>query len=314
MPGFTFKVLSRLCALVTNHESAILFPMRSRSVLVSFALLSLVPFQRLAGAALPKELRLGIAGHAFDHLGAFGDQAEAAAASGATIIYVTGCGSDGYSGLPAAKEMADRQRQTRAYLRGARRHGIRLAIGYVCATSIVKLDLFDKNWAPEFRSCFSTPPSEWRQQDRQGRPLPSWYGGDYNPACMNNPDWRAYQRFIVQQQLAAGCDGIFFDNPTVHQQGCYCRSCMQRFAGWLGARGTRDAPIAANIEGLRARAANNPEEFMLFRCTIARDFLADMRAAVRAKWPHALVTANNSLNSVDAFYSQCRGYAYNIHE
>jgi len=37
---------------------------------------------------------------------------------------------------------------------------------------------------------------------------------------MNHPDWRTYERFMVRQQLESGCDGIFFDNPTVHPQGC----------------------------------------------------------------------------------------------
>ena len=57
----------------------------------------------LAGA--PRELRVGVAGHAFDHLGAIGDQAEAAAASGADIIYVTGLGGLGYMGLPPAEAL-----------------------------------------------------------------------------------------------------------------------------------------------------------------------------------------------------------------
>src|SRR5438128_995796 len=127
----------------------------------------------------PPELRLGVAGHAFDHLGNIGDQAEAAAASGANIIYITGLGAAGYGGLPSPSNISEQKERTLAYLRDARRKGIRLAIGYICATSIVKLDTFDRNWAPEFRARFSTPPSAWRQQDQNGNPLPSWYGSDY---------------------------------------------------------------------------------------------------------------------------------------
>lgn len=33
--------------------------------------------------------------------------------------------------------------------------------------------------------------------DRQGRVLPSWNGGDYQPACMNHPDWRACQMYNI---------------------------------------------------------------------------------------------------------------------
>ena len=82
---------------------------------------------------------------------------------------------------------------------GAR--GIRLALGYVCATSIVKLETFDRHWPPGMRSQFATPPAQWLQCDAKGQPLPSWYGGDYRPACMNNPDWRRYQEFIVRLQF-----------------------------------------------------------------------------------------------------------------
>jgi len=100
----------------------------------------------LAGG--PGDLRVGVAGHAFDHLGPIGEQAEAAVASGANIIYVSGLGGLGYEGLPSAEAIARQRQATAAYLRKAKRQGIRLAIGYVCATSIVKLEGFDKNWAP----------------------------------------------------------------------------------------------------------------------------------------------------------------------
>src|SRR5206468_9215682 len=104
---------------------------------------------------------------------------------------------------------------------------------YVCATSIVKLESFDRNWTADFRAQFSSAPGNLLQQDRDGKPMASWYGGDYRPACMNNPNWRAYEKFIVRQQLEAGHDGIFFDNPTVHPQGCYCEYCMMKFSRFL---------------------------------------------------------------------------------
>jgi hypothetical protein len=153
-----------------------------------------------AQSQMPAALRVGRAGHAFDHLGAIGNQAVAAATSGATIIYATGLGGYGYAGLPPADELAAQREQVTAYNLDAKRRGIELAIGYVCATSIVKLDSFDKNWPADLRAKLKTAPSEWRQQDKNGQPLASWYGGDYAPACMNNPDWRAYEEFIVRQQ------------------------------------------------------------------------------------------------------------------
>src|SRR6267378_3750819 len=102
--------------------------------------------------AAPHEFQVGVADHAFDHLSSIADQAETAAMSGANIIYVTGLGASGYQGLPSAEEMLQQRRATTTYLRNAKRKGIRLAIGYVCATSIVKLDTFDKHWPAELRS------------------------------------------------------------------------------------------------------------------------------------------------------------------
>ena len=275
--------------------------------------LSLAGFAGPSAIGASRDLQLGTAGHAFDHLGGIPDQAEAAAASGANILYVAGLGVLGYQGLPSAAETARQRRVTAAYLLNARRQGIRLAMGYVCATLLVNLDTFDRNWDAGFRARFHTPPSAWRQQDRQGNALPSWYGGAYQPACMNNPDWRTYERFIVRLQLESGCDGIFFDNPTVHPEGRYCSNCMEHFARFLKNAGAQQGS-GFTLAALRKFAADHPAWFMRFRCAIARDFLADMRRYARSLKPGALITANNSLNSADALYAQCRNYAYNIYE
>jgi hypothetical protein len=258
------------------------------------------------------ELRVGRAGHAFDHLGSISMQGEAAATSGATIIYASGLGAEGYQGLPSPEKLMKAKKAAAEYVRRVKAFGIRLAIGYVCATSIVKLETFDKEWPPQFRPDFHTPPAEWRQQGRDGKPLPSWYGGDYQPACMNHPDWRAYEKFIVRQQIESGHDGIFFDNPTVHPQGCYCAHCMEKFSSFLNREKVAIADLS--LEGLRRVAVERKPDFLRFRCTIAREFLADMRAYARTLNREALVTCNNSLNSPDAFYSQCRDYGYNISE
>ena len=68
--------------------------MITKLILVASLLISLTTF-----AAERRELRIGVASHAFDHLGNIGEQAEAAAASGSTIIYATGFGGIGYEGL-----------------------------------------------------------------------------------------------------------------------------------------------------------------------------------------------------------------------
>ena len=266
----------------------------------------------LAGK-IPAELRIGIAGHAFDHLGNIGEQSAAAAASGANIIYVTGLGACGYQGLTDDIGWTKAYQNVTDYTRAAKKQGIKLSLGYVCATSIVKLDEFDKNWSPKFRALFKTPPADWLQQDRDGKLLPSWYGGDYRPACMNNPDWRAYERAIVGASLRAGCDGIFFDNPTVHPQGCYCRFCLEKFATFLGEKKTGDS-AKTSIEELRRVALARTNDFRRFRTTTARDFFAEMRDFARSVKRGALITANNSLNSADALFSQARTYGYSIYE
>ena len=238
-------------------------------------------------------------------------QAKAAAACGTTMLYAGGLGGEGYSGLPDAAQWAERRRAAAAYVKEAKSFGIRLVLGYLCATSIVDLPHFDAHWDPSFRARFKTPPSAWRQQDHSGRPLPSWYGGAYEPACMNNPDWRTYERYMVQQQLEAGHDGVFFDNPVVHSAGCYCPHCMERFARFLRDRGI--AVSDSSLAGLRRTADARPKEFLQFRATIAADFFADMRAYAKSIRPQALLTANNSLNSPDVLYKQNRTSGMDIH-
>lgn len=267
----------------------------------------------LQAKKIPYELRVGVAGHAFDHLGNIGEQSEATAASGLNIIYATGLGAWGYQGLPAGQEWLEAQEAAANYNRTAKRQGIKLSIGYICATSIVKINEFDHGWTPAFRAQFKSPPADWLQQDRNGKPLPSWYGGDYRPACMNNPDWRAYQKAIVRTSLEAGCDGIFFDNPTVHQQGCYCQFCMEKFFAFLSADAKSKKPSPSTQE-IRRMAEARPNDFRIFRTTIARDFFAEIRAYARTIKSRALITANNSLNSAEVLYSQARGFAYSIYE
>ena len=84
-------------------------------------------------AETPSELRIGRAGHAFDHLGGIGLQAEAAAASGSTIIYASGVGEAGYQGLPPQNEFATLRKNVGEYSRRAKELGIELNIGYLCA-------------------------------------------------------------------------------------------------------------------------------------------------------------------------------------
>ena len=74
-----------------------------------FAAISVLFFCGELTAETPSELRLGRAGHAFDHLAGIGAQAEAAVASGSTIIFSSGVGEAGYQGLPPEKKFGDKR-------------------------------------------------------------------------------------------------------------------------------------------------------------------------------------------------------------
>ena len=131
-----------------------------------------------AAAQDAPDLRPGTAFHAFDHLHSYGHQAEAAAACGVTVIYASGLGGDGYGGLPAADQWAERQKTEAAYAKRAKELGIKTVLGYLCATSIVGLDTFADNWTSAQRAEFGSTPDAWLQQGADGKPLASWYGGD----------------------------------------------------------------------------------------------------------------------------------------
>ena len=184
------------------------FPPEAREAAYSFMDCHL----RFTSPPSPHDLRVGYSLHAFEHLAGFDHQGEVAGACGATITYGSGIGGLAYSGLPAPEELEKAIGSELEYNQRIRKAGIKTCLGYLCATSIIGLDTFDKNWTAEFRAKLSTPPAQWLQQGRDGTTLKSWYGGDYNPACMNNPDWRIYQRAMIKLQLECGHDGIFFDN------------------------------------------------------------------------------------------------------
>jgi len=250
--------------------------------------------------------------HAFDHLDNFDKQAEPAYECGVSVLYATGVGVCGYMGIPPAEQWENVKQDVQKYVQYAKSLGIPVVLGYLCSTSIVGLETFDQNWQPELKQQFSSPPNSWLQQNVKGESLPSWYGGDYRPACMNHPDWKKYQKYMVKTSLEIGLDGIFFDNPTVHHQGCYCPYCMQKFLQFLESRGEKIEDTSLNA--LRELAQKKSVEFKKFRCTIARDFLSEIRNYAREINPKALITANNSLNAPEVIFSQCHRYAYNIKE
>lgn len=271
--------------------------------------------------AEPRDLRTGIAAHAYDQLG----NPAVAAANGANVIYAIGVGEFARQGIPSFDEW-ERVRQAAAiYNQQARRDGIRLIFGRVNATSLPNLNDFNSEWSPEFRAFFRGAPPAWRQQNILGQRLSPGSSAQDGQACMNNPDWRTYERFVVRVQLETGCDGVCFENFTVHPQGCYCRWCMEAFMKFLQQEDKRPFQKSAinilhpevepfPLAAARQLALTRTNDFLRFRCTIARDFLADMRSYARSIKPNALIAADFSLADPDAFFAQCRTSACNINE
>ena len=132
---------------------------------------------------------------------------------------------------------------------------------------------------------------------------------------MNNPDWQHYEKAIVKMQLEAGHDGIFFDNPTVHPQGCYCEFCMRKFQTIWRPAGVKveRPPIRLMPTYMRKIASSASRTFYIFvpRSPVIFSRKFKIRAQVK---PKAMITCNNSLNSPTSFFSQSRTYGYNIHE
>ncbi|KPK82764.1 MAG: hypothetical protein AMJ81_09310, partial [Phycisphaerae bacterium SM23_33] len=85
-----------------------------------------------------------------------------------------------------------------------------------------------------WQEMFQTVPEsqQWRQQGPDGEPVP--YGGIHYGdrlvtrylMCVNNPDWRAYQKRRIAAALEAGADGFFWDNNF---SKCHCPICQEKF-------------------------------------------------------------------------------------
>ncbi len=93
----------------------------------------------------------------------------------------------------------------------------------------VYISLTNAFWKEMF---LNEPASEkWRQRDHKGEPVP--YGGiRYSGEvtrylmCVNNPEWREYQKVRIEAAVRAGVDGVFWDNNF---QKCFCPICRKLF-------------------------------------------------------------------------------------
>jgi hypothetical protein len=91
-----------------------------------------------------------------------------------------------------------------------------------------------------------TEPTDWLARERNGRPHFNYEKrhkgflsiGQYRFApCVNNPNYRAYQRAVVELIARVGYDGVFVDNCNLN---CHCAHCQSKFRGYLASRYTRE--------------------------------------------------------------------------
>lgn len=278
---------------------------------MAFALVgSAVAAPTSAKPALTDYLTIGKFRPAFDHLGAWSRQIDSVSASGCTVAYGD-MGAWVYNGLPAKADLRKLLDEAKAYSKKGHSKGVPVMLCYLCATSIVNADTFTKNWKGYLPGLpDGIDARTLLQQDINGGNLPSWYPAPYNPADMWNPVWRQYQKFLIKLVVQSGFDGVFYDNPTVHPSGNYSQYAMRAWSKFLKHNGIRVTD--ESISALRELTKSNQRLWLQFRATEAADFFREMRDYGRSIKPGFILTANNSLNAWDSFYTQPRSMGYSI--
>lgn len=157
---------------------------------------------------------------------------------------------------------------------------------------------------------------EWLQRDAQGRPIPygaAEYVGEPSRylACLNHPGWRDYLLGQVRSSIAAGVDGIIYDNVG---SGCQCDRCESAFRTYSFARSARrfgNLPdFGHSAAGLVAKvqrvvgvqpAGPKPDDqagwlWRSFVDQLLADTLADLATAAHGLRSDVLVYANNNID------------------
>lgn len=220
------------------------------------------------------------------------------AAAGLNWIWVTWS-----VGFPPQDE-ASQQRLLTDYIAKCHSQGVRVT-AYMSMANV-----FPEAWRRRGRPEID----EWLQRDAQGRPIPygaAEYVGEPSRylACLKHPGWREYLHCQVRSSIAAGVDGIIYDNVG---SGCQCERCESAFRSYSHARSGRafgDLPDFGHVAaGLIAKvqrvvgvrpAGSMPDEQagLLWRSFVDRllaDSLADLATAAHALRSDVLVYANNN--------------------
>jgi len=116
--------------------------------------------------------------------------------------------------------------QLRAFIAACHRRGIHVT-AYMSIANIFPDDMFRR----EPRS------TNWLALNAEGKPIP--YGAaDYSGftkvtrylACLRHPEWREYLKRRVERVIAAGGEGVMWDNALMVR--CHCARCEADYARW----------------------------------------------------------------------------------
>lgn len=135
---------------------------------------------------------------------------------------------------------------------------------------------------------------DWFARDPWGRPF-YYYTGRYM-TCWLHPEWQAYLKQRIEDAIARGADGIFFDNLWFGAQpflvgsvwlgvaGCHCKRCRRTFYEASGV----DIPTLIDPTGdERSRA------YLRWRAEQVTQVVTALAAHARAIKPDVVISANN---------------------
>ncbi len=145
--------------------------------------------------------------------------------------------------------------------------------------------------------------------------------------CRNNPVWRGYLKKIMELQIDAGVPGIQLDEcelpmTAISSGGCFCKSCMKQFTGYLRER-RAEGKLGAEWDGidldtfhygeyLKERGCTYPEgapfyrDYWEFQVRQVRKYFGELadhaRRYAREKYGRKLEISGNFYNMQPAYY------------
>ena len=133
------------------------------------------------------------------------------------------------------------QEQLKQFIAACHRHGIHVT-AYLSIANMFPDDMFVR----EPRS------TNWIALSQDGKPIP--YGAaNYSGftsvtrylACLLHPEWREYLKQRVEGVIAAGGEGVMWDNALMVR--CHCPRCVADYARWRERTGAPDESAAWEV-------------------------------------------------------------------